>query len=864
MVLTGLALLASSLPAVAQKPRAERPTYTVGEKWLRADGEYELIRIEKDLYIFSAGAGREIHLTKDLALVRVLRGGKVEWELSPSPKLGWPLEVGKWGMGSSNWYTIEYPQSIPITFMWKVEAYEDVDVGAGRFKAFRIVQAIEGDPIIGTHERQHRRRELVTWYAPETRQFVKAEGPDVGALSFEVVAISSPATAPLQVALSTPKDQERFPFDEIVVTGRVTAGKGVARVTVTLNGQEVSRQEEPTGKKDLALNLRINLKEGRNVLVVAAADSGGETRQEVRTIFHDRPPPAQEPPPVASAPTATPPPVAVAKPTAPPAPAPVTPPAREPSKAGPQPPVAEPTPAPEKAPEPEAPKVGAPSAPTVVPKPAPPPVSAPAAPAEPEPPKVSPPPAVTALPPFQITLSTPRDQARVDRESIALAGLVSSGKGVSRVVVTLNGVEVSRLEERAAQRTLAVNLPLKLREGENTLVVTATDSDGTTQQEIRTVHYEKVLPLTVAIRYPEDRARVAEEASVVAAAVSSSKGVARVSVTLNGVEVFQQSEPTPRKSVAVTVPVTFREGPNAIVVSASEPDGTVRQEIRTVFYDRPKVAAAPPVPAVRDRWAVVVGVGAYESPGIPRLRYAIPDAEAIYQVLTGPAGVKKENVLLLTDRTERKPTLRNLRWALGTLLARRAKKDDLVIVFFAGHGAPEVDPRGIERDGLAKYLVPIDADPDDLYATALPMDEFQTIFGRLEAERVVVFLDTCYSGAAGGRTFVAQKTRAPNVDDLFLERLTRSKGRAIITASRPAEVSLELPELGHGIFTYYLVRGLQGAGDLNRDGIVSLQELYEYVEQQVTQKSRAVGGNQHPMMKGELEGVLPLVKVGQR
>lgn len=103
-----------------------------------------------------------------------------------------------------------------------------------------------------------------------------------------------------------------------------------------------------------------------------------------------------------------------------------------------------------------------------------------------------------------------------------------------------------------------------------------------------------------------------------------------------------------------------------------------------------------------------------------------------------------------------------------------------------------------------------------------------------------------------------------NLDDQFLDRLTRSKGRAIITASRPSEVSIELPELGHGLFTYYLLEGLRGKGDLNRDGIVSLQELYEYLEQQVTQKSRAVGGNQHPVMKGELEGVLPLVRVRGR
>ena len=291
----------------------------------------------------------------------------------------------------------------------------------------------------------------------------------------------------------------------------------------------------------------------------------------------------------------------------------------------------------------------------------------------------------------------------------------------------------------------------------------------------------------------------------------------------------------------------------------------MRQEVRTVFYDAPKAAAAPPVPSpsVREQWAVIIGVGRYQNAAIPALRYAVADAEAVHRTLMD-AGFKKDNVLLLTDRTERKPTFRDIKWALGTFLARSAQKDDTVLIFFAGHGAPEVDTRGLERDGLAKYLIPSDADPDDLFSTALPMDDLQTIFGRIEAERVVAFLDACYSGAAGGRTFSSKRTRAGAVDDLFLERLTRSKGRAIITASRTSEVSIELPELGHGIFSYYLVSGLKGAADLNRDGIVSLQELYEYVEQQVTTKSRAVGGNQHPVMKGEMEGALPLSKVRAR
>jgi hypothetical protein len=476
------------------------------------------------------------------------------------------------------------------------------------------------------------------------------------------------------------------------------------------------------------------------------------------------------------------------------------------------------------------------------------------------------------VPVFRIAISTPANQARVNQDSVTFAAVVHGGTGVRQVLITANGVELWKQENRSQQPSMAINLPVKLIEGQNTLVVTAAETDGTMHQEMRTIHLEKLVPLAVDVRYPEDRSRVADEASVIAAVARSSKGISRITVSLNGTEVHQQEERSPQKSVAVSAPLTLRDGPNAIVVTALEPDGTARQEVRTVILERPKPAAplaapaapAPPAPPPSTQWAVVIGVGGYENSAVPKLRYPVADADAVYQTLLASGGFKKENILLLTDKTERKPTLRNIKWALGTFLARSAHKDDLVVIYFAGHGASEVDQRGIERDGLSKYLVPIDADPDDLYSSALPMDEMQNVLQRIEAERVTVFLDACYSGAAGGRTFASTKTRGVNVDDIFLERLTRSKGRAIVTASRPSEVSIELPDLGHGVFTYYLVRGLQGYADLNRDGIVSLQELYEYLAQEVSKKSRSVGGNQHPMLKGELEGILPLTKTGKR
>ena len=876
--------------------RAERPSYTVGDKWIRSDGAYDLIRIENARYVFAADGGREVHLTRDLGVATIVRGGQTLLELDPPPALSWPLSVGQWGV---SWLTLkspdpQYGQSL-VRLSWRVEAYEDVRVPAGTFKAYRIAQVLE--PRFLAASPQSRRIELAFWYAPAAQQLVRADGSDLGGLAFQAIALDRPGPAPLGVVLIDPKDKGHVTTDRVTLTGKVTGGAGPLRIAVTLNGAEIAERQEPgTPGKDVALSMPLQLVEGENTLIVTATDASGAMRQQGRVLFYDRPaaavaatappepaavaPPAR--PPAAAPPVvAPPPPVASAPPAAvaPPAPAasaPPTPPRRRPLRARrrPRPPRAPPCRPGRRSCRPRPPC----AAPAVAAAPAAP------APAAPEPARTAPPTsptpapaprAVAALPPapsgpaFRIVISTPTNHARVDQEMVTFAGLVHGGTGVRQVLVSANGVELWRQDNRSQQPAMAVNLPVKLLEGQNTLVVTAAEIDGTMHQEMRTVFLEKPVPLAVDVRYPEDRSRVTDEASVVAAVARSSKGISRITVALNGSEVHRQDERSPQRSVAVSAPLTLREGPNAIVITALEPDGAARQEIRTVILERPKPAApaaapAPAPPPPSTQWAVIIGVGGYESTAVPKLRYPVADADAVYQTLIASGGFKKENILLLTDKTERKPTLRNIKWALGTFLARSAHKNDLVVIYFAGHGASEVDQRGVERDGLSKYLVPVDADPDDLYSTALPMDEMQNVLARIEAERVTVFLDACYSGAAGGRTFASTKTRTVNVDDIFLERLTRSKGRAIVTASRPSELSVELPELGHGIFTYYLVRGLQGYADLNRDGIVSLQELYEYLTQEVSRKSRTVGGNQHPMLKGELEGALPLTKAGKR
>jgi uncharacterized caspase-like protein len=696
VLLIAVALAVATPMATADEKRhAERPTYSVGDRWALKDGVYDLIKVERDAYIFAAGAGRRIYLTKNIEISSILRDRAIEWEIYPMPGLAWPLEVGKWGLGSGVLRNRDHPSGVRVRVSWRVTGYETVKVIAGSFEAFRIAYEITVDleGMItgrggGVSIPGRKAWSIVAWYAPQARRIVKSEAVGVDSLNLEVVAVEG---APV-----------------------------IADVPARPPGPPAGPATPP-----------------------ASAQPGG----------------------------------------------------------------------------------------------------------------------------LQVVISVPTEQAQVDYERLVVAGYVAGGQSPRQVLVALNGAEVSRVPDRQGQPTLPLNVSVQLREGPNTLVVTATDAAGTTQQTTRTILYERQVPLTVQVRHPDDRARVSEPESTVAASVTSSRGVVEVGVTLNGAKVFEERQNPPKKSVAVVTPVKLRPGSNVVVVRALEPDGTARQEVRSVIYE-PRPSASPP-PELKptetaDRWAVVIGVGQYENPQVPALRYAAADAEAVAAVLVERGGFTKDNVLLLTDKTGKKPTLRNIKWALGTFLARSAKKNDLVVVYFAGHGAPEVDPRGIEPDGLTKYLVPIDADPNDLYATGLPMDEFQPIFERIEADRVVVFLDSCYSGAAGGRTFASQRTRAGKVDDVFIDRLTRSHGRVIITASRSSEVSLELPELGHGLFTYYLVQGLRGTADLDRDGVVSLQELYVYLQQQVSQKSRVVGGNQHPVMWGWIDGPLTLVNLGHR
>jgi uncharacterized protein YgiM (DUF1202 family) len=358
-------------------------------------------------------------------------------------------------------------------------------------------------------------------------------------------------------------------------------------------------------------------------------------------------------------------------------------------------------------------------------------------------------------------------------------------------------------------------------------------------------------PPAIALATPYDQQVLKVDRVQLVGAAASDRGIARIEVRVND-ELLAR-----RQGRGVTVVSSRDAGPSTLEFSESVLLHEGANIITVVAYDGDQLASTRTLRVTREVsrgqiWAVVIGISQYKT--VRSLKYADKDALAFRDYLTRNVGITPDHMTVLINE---QATLFNLKRSLGTELKRKAGPKDTVIIYYAGHGAPEPDASSPDGDGLEKYLIPYDADPQDLYTTGLPMREVETIFHRLSAERVIFITDSCYSGATAGRTFSTAARRA-TLSDGFLTRLSKGKGRVVLTASRAGEVSEERDDLGHGVFTYYLLEGLKGKADVDGDGLITVDEAYSYLSTHVPQ---ATGQNQHPVKKGEVEGQLILGRI---
>ena len=259
-----------------------------------------------------------------------------------------------------------------------------------------------------------------------------------------------------------------------------------------------------------------------------------------------------------------------------------------------------------------------------------------------------------------------------------------------------------------------------------------------------------------------------------------------------------------------------------------------QQQKRDLTIEKLGTEATPPkTVAIPRSYAVIVGIAKYKNlTAKQQLQFPERDAQAIKTILINPEGgsFKAENVHTLIGP---QATLARVRDEIDNWLPSKAQPGDRVLIYFAGHGF--IDP----ANGKG-YLAPFDIDPKRIDATGYPMEELASVMGgKIQATSKILFTDACHSGAISPED--TQKVNQKLTD------LTTSLFS--LTASRDRESSYETADLegGHGVFTYYLVKGLEGQADLSpRDGIVTADELQEYVHTQVREYVGALGGSQNP------------------
>ncbi|MDA9838302.1 caspase family protein [Candidatus Pelagibacter sp.] len=241
--------------------------------------------------------------------------------------------------------------------------------------------------------------------------------------------------------------------------------------------------------------------------------------------------------------------------------------------------------------------------------------------------------------------------------------------------------------------------------------------------------------------------------------------------------------------------------------------------------------------------ALIIGIENYlES---PNAKYANLDAKYFFDYARKGFGVKKQNINLLVDE---QATFVKTNKALTKWLRSKIKsgQSDLII-FFAGHGLAS-------SDGKELYLLPQDSDPDLLARTALSRTElFQEIIN-LNPKSVTMFLDTCYSGVSRDEQMLLASARPIRI--VADEQSEIPNNFTIFSASKLDQISSGLKEANHGIFSYYLMKGLEGNADSNEDKKITNGELLAYMDLNVSQKASELGRQQNPSLSGDPDKVL--------
>ncbi len=244
----------------------------------------------------------------------------------------------------------------------------------------------------------------------------------------------------------------------------------------------------------------------------------------------------------------------------------------------------------------------------------------------------------------------------------------------------------------------------------------------------------------------------------------------------------------------------------------------------------------------RDAVAIIIGIQSYKH--LPPARFANSDALLFSEYAQRLLGVRSDKIRLLTDGDAGEIDIAR---AFRSWLMRNVNKGKTdVYIFYSGHGLPS-------DDGKSLYLLPHNADRDFIDKTAINQAELVSLTEATGAKTVTMFIDSCYSGQTRNGDVILTNSRPVALK-------SKSAGYpptfTVLTASAPDQISWSSDELGHGIFSYYLMKGMEGAADGNQDGKLSAGELHSYLLDKVNRQAAILNRKQQPQLVGDPDQIV--------
>ena len=237
-------------------------------------------------------------------------------------------------------------------------------------------------------------------------------------------------------------------------------------------------------------------------------------------------------------------------------------------------------------------------------------------------------------------------------------------------------------------------------------------------------------------------------------------------------------------------------------------------------------------------YALIISIGAYRDSLISPLQYAVDDARELYEVLTDPrTGLfEPENIVYLTNQNA---TRQEIEFKFDDLIARAKNEQDLLFVFYAGHGFTY--PNTSDTYWLTYDTLVGNDQGMRIKSTALSNLTLAKKLSEIKAHTVVLFVDACFSAG-----MVDQSSEIRGLETY----LSSGKDYVIISSSQANQMSIESNRLKHGLFSYYLIHGLRGDADMNMDGWVEVEEIWPFIKNQVSSTAKQMGSEQDPRRSG--------------